>query len=63
MTIDEVRTLRQELEEALQKAFGDFHNKTGVGVRGVRVNYYTSVTLGRPRETYIENVTVDLENL
>ena len=63
MNIHQIRELKQELEAALQKAFGDFHNKTGVGVRGVRVNYYTSVTLDQPRETYIENVTIELENL
>ena len=63
MNIHEIRDLKQELEAALQKAFSDFHNKTGVAVRGVRVNYYTSVTLDSPRRTYIENVTVELENL
>ena len=63
MNIHQIRDLKQELEAALQKAFSDFHNKTGVAVRGVRVNYYTSVTLDQPRRTYIENVTVELESL
>ena len=63
MNIHQIRELKQELEGALQKAFSDFHNKTGVAVRGVRVNHYTRVTLDRPRETCIENVTIELENL
>lgn len=63
MNIPEIRELKQELEAALQKAFSDFHNKTGVGVCGVRVDRYTSITLNQPRRTCIENVIIELESL
>ena len=64
MNIQEIRDLKQDLEGALQKAFSDFHNKTGVGVRGVSLDHRTVWGVDQPQRTnYLTSVTIELESL
>ena len=63
MNIHQIRELKQELEAALQKAFSDFHNKTGVGVRGVSLDHRVLQRIGVADECYVSNVTIELESL
>ena len=64
MNIQKIRDLKQELEVALQKAFSDFHNKTGVGVRGVSLDHRTVWGVDQPQRTnYLASVTIELESL
>ena len=59
MNIRQIRELKQELEAALQKAFSDFHNKTGVGVCGVEIAPHRNLA----GKTLYTTVTIDLESL
>ena len=59
MNIHEIRDLKQELEAALQKAFSDFHNKTGVVVCGVEIAPHRNLA----GQTLYTTVTIELESL
>jgi hypothetical protein len=65
MNIPEIKALKQELEEALTKAFSDFHALTGVQVERVEVARRVRISpiAGVAREVSIGSVNVTLENL
>ena len=64
MTIDEVRTLRQELEDAVRKAFSDFEGRTTLSVKDVRLNRISTTRLGDHRSSSVlGEVIIELDGL
>jgi hypothetical protein len=64
MTIDEIKAMRQELEDAIYTACKDFQLLTGVCVAEIRVEtvLYYPLSVSRP-EQIMRGVTVVLESL
>ena len=64
MTIDEVRTLRQELEDAVRKAFLDFEGRTTLFVKDVRINRISTMRLGDTRSSSaLGELIIELDGL
>ena len=64
MTIDEIKTLKRELEDALRKAFSDFESRTTLAVKDVRLTRISTTRLGDHRSSSVlGDVIIELDGL
>ena len=64
MTIDEVRTLKRELEDAVRKAFSAFEDRTTLSVKDVRLTRISTTRLGDDRSSSVlGDVIIELDGL
>jgi hypothetical protein len=64
MTIQEIQALRDELSNAMQQSFTEFHAATGLHVEGVDVEFIKSWDIGKKKpDKQIISVFIKLESI